>query len=206
MIRWIILTVIFAGGSYYLFIYKKSQAPADQTQSSAKPKPEQVDEVLPPMITKPYLLKFSKDTLKILRSLTQDANEKVRFASAELLWQMQDEQIPEIIASMLREETEPAVKKSLIDLLAKEKSRLSMSLLAIATQDYDRDVRIKAIETIGNFSNKEAIPILNKSLNDYDEEVRLKAVEAINKVRKDVEEHRETKLEERKITPIFRIE
>jgi HEAT repeat protein len=155
---------------------------------------------------KAYLIKFSMETLKTLRALTADPNEKVRAAAVELLWQLQDEQAPSIIKRMFQEETETNVKSGLIDMVSKDKSKLSLELLAEAMNDYDREIRLKAIAALGTFSNREALVVLNKSMEDYDEEVRLKAVESVNSIRRDIEAHKEEQLRELEKKPLFRIE
>ena len=205
--KWFLMLLIFIAGIFYLVNQnkeeqkKKELLAAAKTSAAALPEP-----ALPVKPEKTYLIKFSMETLKTLRGLTEDANAKVRFASAELLWQLQDESAPGVIKNMLENETEPEVKKQLIQMLAKDKSKLSLALLTEALKDYDRDIRLQAVAAIGTFSNKEAIPALSRALEDYDEEVRLKALEAVNTIRKDIEAHKEQQLRELESKPLFRIE
>lgn len=206
--KWFLMLLIFIAGIFYLVNQNKEEAKKKELVALAKKDQAAVlpDPTLPVKPEKTYLIKFSMQTLKTLRSLTQDANEKVRFASAELLWQLQDESAPSVIKNMLENETEPEVKKQLIAMLAKDKSKLSLALLSEALKDYDKDTRLKAVDAIGSFSNKEAIPALSRALEDYDEEVRLKALEAVNTIRKDIEAHKEQQLRELESKPLFRIE
>lgn len=206
--KWFLMLLIFIAGVYYLVNQNKEEARkkemvqlAKKDQITALPEP-----ALPVKPEKTYVIKFSMATLKTLRSLTEDSNEKVRFASAELLWQLQDESAPGVIKNMIENETESSVKQQLIDMLAKDKSKLSLALLTEALKDYDRETRLHAVKAIGTFSNKEAIPALNRALEDYDEEVRLKALEAVNSIRKDIEAHKEQQLRELETKPLFRIE
>lgn len=206
--KWFLMLLIFVAGVYYLVNQNKEEARrkemvqlAKKDQITALPEPD-----LPVKPEKTYVIKFSMATLKTLRSLTEDANEKVRFAAAELLWQLQDESAPGVIKNMLENETESSVKKLLIDMLAKDKSKLSLALLTESLKDYDRETRLHAVRAIGTFSTKEAIPALNRALQDYDEEVRLKALEAVNSIRKDIETHKEQQLRELESKPLFRIE
>ena len=120
--------------------------------------------------------------------------------------QLQDDMAPSYIKRMFQEETEVSVKKLLIAMVGKDKSKLSLALLAEAMNDYDNTVRLLAVETIGEFSNKEAILVLNKGMEDYDEDVRLKAVEAVNRIRRDIEAHKEQQLRDLEKKPLFRIE
>jgi len=206
--KWFLLMLIFIAGIYYLVNQHKTEVKQKEVAQLAKK--DQIialpDPSLPVRPEKTYVIKFSMATLKTLRALTEDSDAKVRFASAELLWQLQDETAPSIIKNMFENETEIQVKRQLIEMLAKDKSKLSLALLAEALKDYDRETRLKAVEAIGTFSNKEALPALNLAMQDYDEEVRLKALESVNRIRQDVEAHKEQQLRELENKPLFRIE
>ncbi len=208
--KWILLLLIFVAGIFYLVNQHKQETRHKEVQQLSKEAKIAAlqDPSLPIRPEKSYVIKFSMQTLKTLRGLTQDSNEKVRFASAELLWQLQDENAPAVIKNMFENETEPQIKKQLVEMLAKDKSKLSLALLTEALKDYDKDTRLKAVEAIGSFSNKEAIPALNRALEDYDEEVRYKALEAVNRIRKDIEANKEQQLKELETTkkPLFRVE
>jgi len=206
--KWLLMLLIFIAGIYYLVNQKKEEIRKKEMIQLAKKDQiaTQADPALPVKPEKTYIIKFSLQTLKTLRTLTQDSNEKVRFAAAELLWQLQDESAPGVLKSMIENETEPAVKKMIINMLAKDKSKLSLALLTEALKDYDKETRLHAVTAIGSFSNKEAIPALSRGLEDYDEEVRLKALEAVNTIRRDIEAHKEQQLRELDSKPLFRIE
>ena len=200
--KWFLMFLVFVGGIYYLLTQNR-HVEVKKTQGTVMSEPEPA---LPVKPEKAYLIKFSIQTLKTLRGLTQDPDDKVRFAAIELLWQLQDESAPGVIKHMLENETEVVVKKRLIDMLARDKSKLSLALLAEALKDYDKETRLYAVTAIGIFSSKEAIPALSRALEDYDEEVRLKALEAVNRIRKDIEAHKEQQLRELDSKPRFRAE
>jgi len=206
--KWFLMLLIFVSGIYYMVTqHKQETRKKEMIELAKKDQLKTLEEPpLPAKTERLYLMKFSLQTIKTLRGLTQDANEKVRFAAAELLWQLQDESAPAVIRSMFENETEQVVKKQLIDMLSKDKSKLSLALLGEALKDYDRETRLQAIEAIGNFCSKEAIVSLNKALEDYDEEVRLKSLEAVNRIRRDIEAHKEQQLREIENKPLFRIE
>ncbi|MDO8806101.1 MAG: HEAT repeat domain-containing protein [Elusimicrobiota bacterium] len=206
--KWFLMLLIFIAGIYYLIAQKKDDLKKKEMMQQAKKEQiaTQLDPALPVKTEKTFLIKFSLQTLKTLRGLTEDANEKVRFAAAELLWQLQDESAPGVLKNMLENETEAVVKKNIIEMLAKDKTKLSLALLTEALKDYDKETRLRAVSAIGSFSNKEAIPALSRALEDYDEEVRLKALEAVNSIRRDIEAHKEQQLRELDSKPLFRIE
>ncbi|HNT98116.1 MAG TPA: HEAT repeat domain-containing protein [Elusimicrobiales bacterium] len=200
--KWILLLLIFIGGIYYLV--RQDRQEKVLVQQAEQLKKDQASETLPIKTEKQVNLRFSADTVQTLRGLTQDANEKVRFAAAELLWQLQDEQAPSVIKKMLQEETDPATRQALIALLSAEKTKISLALLAEALNDYDKETRLKAVDAIGGFTSKEALPVLGKALKDYDEDVKLKALEAINKVRKDLETQKAQQLQQLEPDPLFK--
>jgi len=200
--KWILLLLIFIGGIYYLVQQDKREKVL--VQQAEQLRKDQTSETLPIKTEKQLTLRFSADTVQTLRGLTQDANEKVRFAAAELLWQLQDEQAPSVIKKMLQEETDPATRQALIALLSAEKTKISLALLAEALNDYDKETRLKAVDAIGGFTSKEALPVLGKALKDYDEDVKLKALEAINKVRKDLETQKAQQLQQLEPDPLFK--
>ena len=206
--KWILMLLIFVAGIYYLINEKKNDENKKVMMEQVKKDQiiAQADPALPVKLEKTFLIKFSLQTLKTLRLLTEDSNEKVRFAAAELLWQLQDESAPAVLKNMLENETEAAVKKNIISMLAKDKTKLSLALLTESLKDYDKETRLRAVAAIGSFSNKEAIPALSRALEDYDEEVRLKALEAVNSIRRDIEAHKEEQLRELDSKPLFRIE
>ena len=206
--KWILMLLIFVAGIYYLINEKKNDEKKKVMMEQVKKDQiiAQADPALPVKLEKTFLIKFSLQTLKTLRLLTEDSNEKVRFAAAELLWQLQDESAPAVLKNMLENETEASVKKNIISMLAKDKTKLSLALLTESLKDYDKETRLRAVAAIGSFSNKEAIPALSRALEDYDEEVRLKALEAVNSIRRDIEAHKEEQLRELDSKPLFRIE
>lgn len=207
--KWPLMVLIFIAGVYYLVSQHRTEtrdkAAAEQLrQDSART--TSAEGTLPLKPEKAYLIQFSAQTLKTLRMLANDSNENVRFASVELLWQLQDDMAPSYIKRMFQEETDINVKKMLIEMVSKDKSKLSLALLAEAINDYDKGIRLQAVEAVGDFSSKEAILVLNKAMQDYDDEVRLKAVEAVNRIRKDIEAHKEQQLKDLAKKPLFRIE
>jgi len=214
--KWFIMLLVFIGGVYYLVNKRGEEMRQELLQKSIAAEEAQRQRIktpsepeLPLKTEKTYVLRFSMQTLKTLRSLTSDPNDKVRFASVELLWQLQDEQAPALIKRLFQQETEPEVKRMLIEMLAKDKSRVSLALLAEALNDYDKDTRMRALDAIGTFSTKDAISVMTKAMKDYDEEVRLKAIQAINRVRQDIESDKARQmkviLEEQK-TPRFKVD
>jgi HEAT repeat protein len=91
-------------------------------------------------------------------------------------------------------------------MLAKDKSKLSLALLAEALNDYDKNTRLLAVQAAGTFSSKEALIVLTKGMQDYDDDVRLKSVQAVNQLRRDIELNKEQQIKEVTKEPLFKVE
>jgi len=208
--KWILMLAVFVGGIFYLVNQRKQEAVrAAKAELEKTQQINTAEPALPATQEKSTALKFSAQTIVTLRNLTGDSNEKVRVASAELLWQLQDEQAASIIKNMFSTETEASTKAQLIDIVQKDKNMASLALLTEALKDYDKETRIKAVEAIGTYGTKEAIPALDHALKDYDEEVRFKALGAVDRIRKDIEEAKKKQLEELKAkqaAPDFKVQ
>lgn len=194
--KWILMLAIFLGGIFYLVNQRKQEVISAEKARLAKAEQiETLDPELPATQEKSTALQFSQQTLQTLRGLTSDSNEKVRVASAELLWQLQDPEAAPIIKNMFSTETESSTKEQLIEILQRDKNKASLALLMEALKDYDKETRILAVNAIGTYGTKDAIPALDRALKDYDEEVRYKALQAVDKIRKDIEEMKKQQLE-----------
>lgn len=194
--KWLLMLGVFVAGIFYLMNQRKQEAILAEKLRQAKTEEIKLaDPTLPTEQPKSTVLKFSQSTLGTLKSMTSDSNEKVRLASAELIWQIQDPDAAAIIKGMFETETEPSAKKQLIEMLQKDKNRMSLELISEALKDSDKDVRIAAVDAIGNYNTKEAIPALNRALKDYDEEVRLKALKAVDNIRKAIEDLKKQQLQ-----------
>lgn len=203
-----ILMILIFVGALYLYINQKRSEKIEQQKlmEIKKSKVEEIDPILPDVVKEEYMLNFSKQTIETLKSLTLDTNENVRFSAIELLWQLKDKEIPKIIKKALDTESESTVKIKIVEMLAKEKSKLSLNLIAYALNNYDTQTRIKACEVLGDFIDKETITVLTPALKDYDENVKIKALDSINKIKRLIEEHREQKLKEIfEPKPIFKV-
>lgn len=193
-----LLIIIVFGASVYFFFHQQKQKEVKQKKIEEIKKEEikNIDPVLPGYVMSEYMLQFSRTTINTLKQLVNDTNESVRFSAIELLWQLKDKDIPKIIKNALETESETEIKIKIIDMLSKEKSKLSLYLIAHALKNYDKDVRLKACEVMGDFIDKETINLLTPALNDYDEDVKKKAIESVKKVKNLIEQHREQKVKE----------
>ena len=205
----VVMLLIFAGGVYFLVhrhqveVRRQAQIAEQERKAKAAALEEAALKQAP---ERDHTIRLSQKTLQTLRELTEDPNEEVRYASAELLWQLQDEQVPNIIKRLLADETEPAIKQKVLKILAKDKSKLSLAIISSVISDYDKETRLKAVEALGSFSNKEAINALNGAMQDYDEGVRLKAIEAVNRIRMDIQNNQEQMLRGSEVKPLFKVE
>jgi HEAT repeats len=77
------------------------------------------------------------------------------------------------LVKLLREEPDPNVQQGIIDLLGATKDPRALPPLAlVAESGQSRDLRIAAIQAMGDTNLKEAVPLVSKFLSDPDSEIR----------------------------------
>ncbi|MCX7698646.1 MAG: HEAT repeat domain-containing protein [Candidatus Goldbacteria bacterium] len=195
--RNLLLILIFITSIYFYFQQKKNkEVEQKKIETLKKEEIKKIEPKLPDYITNEYMLQLSKTTIITLKKLVYDTNENIRFSAIELLWQLKDKDTPKIIKNALDTETETSIKLKIIEMLSKEKSKLSLYLIAHGLKNYDREVKIKACEVMGDFIDKETIELLTPALNDYDDDVKKRAIESVKKVKSAIEQHREQKVKE----------
>jgi len=208
--KWFIMLLLFIGGIGYLVKHNLREAErkrilAEEAQKEQIKTAPEAD--LPEKPEKIYTMNFSPQTIKTLRDMTLDPNDQVRFASIELLWQLQDEQAPGIMKRILRDEMDSDSKSRLIDMLSKERSKMSLALLADSLlNNYDKNTKLKVIQAITSIPSKESISVLTRSMQDTDEEVRLRSIEAINTIRNEIEARKAQEIQEVHKKPILKME
>ncbi len=191
--KWIFLTLIFLAGIYFI-IHRKNVEQKEQEMQTAMVQEDLQYKQLPEKVTERYVLRLSPATRKILFEMTGDSEPKIRWAAVELLYRIEDPQATQMVKERLSQEPEAWIRKSILRMLGDRRDMQSLQLLGVGLKDYDKEVRLVAVETIGNFTNAEALPVLNKAMEDYDPEVKLKAIEALDRIQETLRAQKEEQI------------
>jgi len=179
--KWILLVLIFAGGLFFIFKQKKAAARLPPPPSAASlPAPnESLPERDPGRSSN---LDMGKEARKRLYTLAGDPNDKVRWSALELLYRTGDPNASSIIKDRLAHESENWIKRSIIQMLAQNKDKENLELLAPTVSDVDGDIRLAGVVALSGFDSAEVVPYLSKALEDSDAEVKLKAMEGLKNI------------------------
>ncbi|MFA5161420.1 MAG: HEAT repeat domain-containing protein [Elusimicrobiales bacterium] len=202
--KWLILTVVFIAGSLFLavkhrLVSKKSLPPAvasvidTATAATDAIKQEVLPERDPNRATN---LTVSAEARQRLYRLVDDPSDKVRWSSVELLYRIGDTNIEPVVKHRLSKETEVWVKRNIVAMLATNKDRENMRLLAVALSDYEDDVRLEAVNSLASYNCMEVVPALEKAIGDTNNDVKLRAIEAIRDINARLEQHKRALEEE----------
>lgn len=201
--KWVFLGLIFLGGIYYII----HQRNVEQKELEMQPTMIQEDlqyKQLPQQVQERYVLRLSPATRKILLLMTGDSEAKIRWAAVELLYRIEDPQATQVLKERLSQEPETWVRKSILRMIGEKQDMQSLVLLALGLKDYDKEVRLVAVDTLGNFTNVEALPVLNSAMEDYDPEVKLKAISALDRIQKTLRMQKEEQIQKLKDSGILK--
>ncbi len=123
---------------------------------------------------------YKNDTLAgLLLGSLEERNDKAREWAPWLLGRMKHKEALEPLHNLLGDD-DPKFRKSVIGALRDIGSRTSVSpLINVATQDKDDEVRMRAIECLGELGDRKASPLLLGALDDQNPEIRAYAAGAL---------------------------
>jgi hypothetical protein len=181
--KWFLLVLIFIACALYLIKQKRASIdlPAQIQAAAAQAKPALPAELQERDPAKTGSMAMSQETRKTLYDLAGDSSpENVRWAAIELLYRTGDASISAILKDRLEHETETSIKLNIINkLLAQNKDRENLRLLALAQNDMEPQVRLAALVVLASYDREEVMPYMNRALKDDDNDVKLKAIESI---------------------------
>lgn len=104
-------------------------------------------------------------------------------AQAEGLDDEEQQRLTEQLASQIRTEPDPLVRKAIQEAVAEYSTPLAQDVLVAGLNDADLQVRITCCKKLGEKGDPTAVPILRNVLESSDElDVRLAAVDSLGKI------------------------
>ncbi|MBI4057484.1 MAG: HEAT repeat domain-containing protein [Elusimicrobia bacterium] len=173
--KWILMVTIFILGVWYLV--NKNHEPVAPAVSQ-NPTQQQILSGPQPA------LRLTPETQETLKKISKDPEPKVRWAAMEIIYRLKDPQAILTIHQALPNETDPWVRKNIYQMFAESKDRNAMPLLLKGLKDYDKEVRIAAINAIGALEDPSVVPLLNEVLKDFDPDIKLETIKTIDNLRK----------------------
>src|SRR5262249_37426936 len=95
----------------------------------------------------------------------------------------------------------PNVQTNLVGLMAQAQKKdpsVLAYLVKYANGNQNRDVRLAAINALGESINPQSLPVLTRLMKDYDSDVKQKSITAIERLQADLERKRKEEEERRR--------
>lgn len=190
--KWLVIFAFLLGGTLLYKLQKTITPPEAAQAAKVQQKPLEVyaskaeenilTTSLPDKVAHGSQMGLTRETLHTLYELTNDPSDKVRWTAVELLYRTDDPNITKILTSVMGRDPEPWVKAKIIEMVAADKDKQSLRIIAVGIKDIDKDVRLAALRSLRSFNYPEAIPIISRALNDEDQDVKLMAMETLKVV------------------------
>ncbi|MDE2038763.1 MAG: HEAT repeat domain-containing protein [Elusimicrobia bacterium] len=133
----------------------------------------------PPTVIKPQPIIDAAQQAKIIKA-TDDPDPQVRWEALVLLDKMNSPQALPLLFSKLQKDSDPGLRKKIIQLLSKRKDREVTQNIIWALKDPEPTVRVEALDALDKIGDYSAAPAITECLKDEEESVRTKALKTLN--------------------------
>ena len=172
---------------YYTGNTKNMQKKLEQ-EYKAKIASAEVYSIAIPDVPPANRMDLPESVVRRLRRSLRSANPEEAFKAIEILWKNQDPAVIPVLQKLIKYRTDEcwsncaakyALKERSLDLVSRDISQLNFELVKLAVSDRNKNIRLKAINTISGYFTDEALAVMNHALNDRDSSVRTAAIDGI---------------------------
>lgn len=135
----------------------------------------------PPVIAHQPVSVFSQSDIRKVRTSLQDADSNVRWAAAQLLFNIHDPEIHPILERMLLEDPDPAVRMKVISLFNGREDLVRLGALVRGLNDVDKIVRIASLQALGDIGDPSISIWVTALLRDVESDVRIEALHTLGR-------------------------
>jgi len=190
--KWFIMSLFCLGGAFVVF--QMQQAELRKTEKEFQTKIEEVNNhvfTIPDIPEADPAQALTEPELKKYRRALKSSNFATRMDAINRLWEAQDQAVvPAIKYIILKKyvvcygqcENIPAQKLQVLDLLKRSHSQLNMEFLIAAAGDRNKDVRLSAVQGLGEYVTADVLEPLQIASSDKHKEIADAANESFNKV------------------------
>jgi HEAT repeat protein len=171
------LTILIGIGMLGYLGYTQYYVPQMQKEQEAAaappPPPPAILQEEPPMV-------LDQDAIDRVRTSTRDTDPTVRLEALQFLIAARDPQADEIMFQMLHQDSEPQIRRQVVEMVGNRPGPDTFDHLVRRLQDTEPNVRLATVNALVKLGDPEASEYLGRLLHDSDEQVRLLAIKAVN--------------------------
>lgn len=124
---------------------------------------------------------FSEREIAKVRQSIADPDAGVRWAAVQLLYNVRDPQLGPLIERMIAEDPDPELRIKVVGLMKGREELVRLGGLVRGLQDVDKNVRIAALEALGDIGDPSVTTWVTALLKDHEPEVRIKALHTLGR-------------------------
>lgn len=162
------LLVFFGAGAFLVFDLRRGER-----QPPAPPPPPAIMQEPGPV--------FSDSEIKKVRMSLQDADPSVRWAAAQLLFNIRDPQLGPILEKMLGEDPDPEVRMKVVGLFKGREDLSRLGALVRGLADTDPQVRMASLKALGDIGDPSVAVWVTALLKDAEPDVRIEALRTLGR-------------------------
>ena len=168
MNRLLMLLVFFGAGAFLVFDMRRGER-----QPPAPPPPPAIQQEPGPV--------FSDAEIKKVRQSLQDADPNVRWAAAQLLFNIRDPQLGPILEKVLGEDPDPEVRMKVVGLFKGREDLSRLGALVRGLADTDPQVRMASLKALGDIGDPSVAVWVTALLKDAEPDVRIEALKTLGR-------------------------
>jgi HEAT repeat protein len=168
--RLVALIVFLAAAGYLVHEYLRPPQPpplpAEPPATTASPNPGSV---------------FSEAEAEKVRASLLDADPAVRWAAAQLLYNVRDPQLGPLLEKMIAEDPDADLRIKIVGMMKGREDLMRLGGLVKGLRDVDKSVRIASLNALGDIGDPSVITWITALLKDPEPDVKIAALQTLGR-------------------------
>jgi HEAT repeat protein len=168
--RLLALVVFLAAAAYLAHEYMlPPQAPPLPAEPPAAAEPKDPGSV------------FSEADAEKVRASLQDPDPAVRWAAAQLLYNVRDPQLGPLLEKMTAEDPDPDLRIKIVGMMKGREDLVRLGGLVKGLRDVDKGVRIASLNALGDIGDPSVVTWVTALLKDPEPDVKIAALQTLGR-------------------------
>jgi HEAT repeat protein len=124
---------------------------------------------------------FSEDEAQKVRQSLQDADPSVRWAAAQLLYNVRDPQLGPLLEKMIAEDPDADLRIKIVGMMKGREELIRLGGLVKGLHDVDKSVRIASLTALGDIGDPSVVTWVTALLRDPEPDVKIAALQTLGR-------------------------
>lgn len=124
---------------------------------------------------------FSENDAEKVRASLQDPDPAVRWAAAQLLYNVRDPQLGPLLEKMIDEDPDPELRIKIVGMMKGREDLVRLGGLVRGLRDVDKGVRIASLNALGDIGDPSVVTWVTALLKDPEPDVKIAALQTLGR-------------------------